>query len=314
MKPWLVTGAAGFLGSHVVEELLRRGYPVVAVDNLSGGRKDHLDPFRRDPRFRFEKRDVRNVTLLGELFERERPEAAIHLAALHFIPACEADPAAAESLNVGGTASLLGAARAAGVERVWFASTGDVYAPAEAAHREDSPLGEFSVYGRTKRRGEELVAAEARARPGASFVVGRLFNLYGPRETNPHVLPEILQQLRQRPNGPLRLGNTWPRRDLVPVADAARAAVESLERAPAGLTVVNVATGRASAVDEVIALVGELRGRRLIVEKDPGRVRPVERPVLQADVSRLRGLIGWAPHDDLRRGLEELLREEGLLP
>jgi UDP-glucose 4-epimerase len=158
--------------------------------------------------------------------------------------------------------------------------------------------------------GEQLVALEARHRPEARFVIGRLFNLYGPRETNPHILPEVVAQLRVNPHATLKLGSLWPKRDLVPVVDAARAVIDSLARAPTGVITVNIATGAAVSMQTVLELIGELRGQPLAVETDPAKVRPVERAHLQADVTRLRQLIGWVPHADLRRGLAELLAAE----
>ena len=158
--------------------------------------------------------------------------------------------------------------------------------------------------------GEQLVALEARVRPEARFFIGRLFNLYGPRETNAHILPEILVQLRADPDAALRLGSLWPKRDLVPVEDAARAVLATLDAAPVGVTTANIATGVAVSMREVLDLIGELRGKPLRIETDPAKVRPVERGHLQADVTELRGMIGWTPHTDLRRGLAELLAAE----
>jgi UDP-glucose 4-epimerase len=313
MRPWAVTGAAGFLGSHVVELLRERGVPVLAVDDFSWGRPEFLTPYEGDPDFTLARLDVRQTDALTVLLRRHSPAALVHLAALHFIPAAVADPPKAVSLNVVGTQSVLSACRASGIGVIWFASTGDVYAPSEKPHSEDDPIGPFNIYGLTKLIGEQLVGLEARQRPEATFVVGRLFNLYGPRETNPHILPEILGQLRRQPDATLRLGDLRPRRDLVPVHDAAQAVIESLGAAPVGVTTVNVATGEARSMAEVLELIGALRGRRSVIETDPAKLRPVERNHLQANVSRLRALIGWAPHTNLRRGLKELLLAEGLI-
>lgn len=311
-RPWLVTGAAGFLGSHVVEELLGRGRRVVALDSLQWGRLDFLKASLEQPACQFVAADLRDAKTTAELLKTFRPAAVIHLAALHYIPAAVADPALAVGINVLGTQSLLAACEGAGVDRFWFASTGDVYAPSEAPHREEETPEPFNIYGLTKWQGEQLVALASRNQPECRFVIGRLFNLYGPRETNPHFLPELIRQIRERPDEPLRLGNLWPRRDLVPILEAARATVAMVEAAPEGLTLANVATGQARSMQEVIALIGELLGRPLPVETDPAKVRPVERAHLQADVGRLRALIGWTPHAELRRGLADLLRGEGL--
>jgi len=310
-QPWVVTGAAGFLGSHVAEQLLARGTPVVAVDNLSSGRGAHLDAHWSNPNFMLAEQDIRDAAALCDLFARRRPAAVVHLAALHFIPACTADPALTVSLNVHGTQCVLSAARAAGVERIWFASTGDVYVPDDKAHHElKSSTGPFNIYGLSKLMGEQLVALESRIRPNARFVIGRLFNLYGPRETNPHILPEIFAQLRAHPDAPLRLGSLWPKRDFVPIADAARAVIATLDAAPSRITTVNIATGVAVSMQHVLDLIGELRNKPLNIETDLEKVRPVERGHLQADVTRLQEMIGWAPHADLRQGLAELLAME----
>lgn len=313
-RPWLVTGAAGFLGSHVVEQLVGRGIPVVALDNLLWGDLSHLRPHLDRPGFSLVTADIREPALMERLLATLKPRVVVHLAALHYIPAAVADPALAVGINVLGTQAMLSAAAKAGVERFWFASTGDVYPPSDAPHQEDQPPAPFNIYGLTKSQGEQLVSLAARNHPERGYIIGRLFNLYGARETNPHILPEILKQLRDQPKSPLRLGNLWPRRDLVPVTDAARAVIAMIEQAPVGLTLANVATGVAQSMQEVIDMIGELRGSPIAVETDPARVRPVERNHLQADVTRLRDLIGWTPRADLRHGLAELLDAEGLLP
>ena len=275
---WAVSGAAGYLGSYVVPELLARGDSVLAMDDLSTGRAEHLEPYHGKPGFTFAKVDLRDTAALSALLQAHRPRAIVHLAALHFIPACCADPARTVSVNVLGTQSLLSAARAANVERFWLASTGDVYAPQSSPHHEtQSPIGPFNIYGLTKLMCEQLVALEARDRKDARFVVGRLFNLIGPRETNPHILPEILGQLRANPSTTLRLGSLWPKRDLVPIDDAARAVIAMVDAAAVGVTIANVATGVAVSMQEVLEMIGEIRGKPLRIETDPAKVRPVER-------------------------------------
>ena len=312
---WAVTGAAGFLGANVVEQLLARGNRVLAVDDLTTGRAAHLCAHTLNPHFAQATLDIRDAAALAALFAERRPDVVVHLAALHFIPACVADPTRTVSVNVVGTQSVLSAARAAGVARFGFASTADVYAPAGGPlHEVSSPTGPFNIYGLTKLVGEQLVALDSRGRPNARFVVARLFNLVGPRETNPHFLPEIVRQLRERPGQPLRLGDLTPTRDLVPVADAARALIALLDAAPVGVTTANVGTGVAWSMRQVLDRIGDLLGAALVVETDPAKLRPAERQNLRADVSRLRAMVGFTPSADLRATLAELLRSEGLLP
>jgi UDP-glucose 4-epimerase len=311
-RPWLVTGAAGFLGSHVVELLAERGTPVVALDGLQWGRLEFLAPSLKHENCTLVVADIREAAQLKAIFARFRPANVVHLAALHYIPAAIADPALAVGINVLGTQAVLAASLAAGVERFWFASTGDVYPPSMSPHREEDAPSPFNIYGLTKWQGEQLLALASRDNPTLRFVVGRLFNLYGPRETNPHFLPELIKQIRDRPDAPLRLGNLWPRRDLVPVLEAAKAVIAMVEKAPEGLTTANVATGDAQSMQEVIDMIGKLLGKPLPVETDPAKVRPVERAHLQADVTRLRNLIGWTPKSDLAPGLASLLEGEGV--
>ncbi len=313
-RPWAITGAAGYLGSYVVEQLLARGTPVLAIDDLSTGRESHLAPHLENPRLTFVQQDICDPVALSDLFITHRPEAVIHLAALHFIPACVANSARTIHLNVYGTQCVLSAARAGDANRFWFASTGDVYAASETAHHEtESEIAPFNIYGLSKWIGEQLIALESRNRPAARFVVGRLFNLIGPRETNPHILPEIIGQLQASPEAVLRLGSLWPRRDLVPIAEAARAILAMLDAATPGLTTANVATGTARSMQDVLDLIGEIRCVPLRIETDPDKVRPTERPHLQANVTKLQELIGWSPKPDLRATLIELLTAEGLI-
>jgi UDP-glucose 4-epimerase len=310
--PWAVTGAAGYLGSYAVEQLLARGTPVLAIDDFSTGRESHLAAHAKNPLFTLAKQDIRDAAAMKSLFEKHKPQAAIHLAALHFIPACNNDPPRTVSLNVHGTQCVLSACKAANVERFYLASTGDVYAPDDKPHHEtNSAVGAFGIYGLSKLICEQLVGLESKQRPEARFVVGRLFNLYGPRETNPHFLPEVLGQIQKNPTATLRLGSLWPKRDMVPVADAAKAIINLLDVVPAGLTTVNVAAGHAVSMQEVLDGIGELMGQKLAIETDPAKVRPVERGHLQADVAKLKSLIGWTPHTDVRRQLKDLLAEIG---
>jgi UDP-glucose 4-epimerase len=161
--------------------------------------------------------------------------------------------------------------------------------------------------------GEQLVHLEAAQRPDCHFVIARLFNLYGPHETNPHILPEVIDQIRNsNGNVVLRLGNVTPKRDLVPIVDAARAVIDVMEKSTPGVTTVNVGTGVTVSVQEVVERIGTILGRPIRIETDPAKVRTVERAQLQADVRALRALIGWAPHGDLTRGLRELLVYEGV--
>ena len=310
-KRWVVTGAAGFLGSHLCDTLLEAGHDVLGVDALLWGQLANLSKARNQRSFEFVKTDIRDRTNLMATLQRFKPDHVIHLAALHFIPLAEREPDLALDINVRGTQNVIDAAQAAGAGHFFFASTGDVYPSSCQPHREDETPSPFNVYGVSKLHGELLCRLAAARSPATSFPLGRLFNLYGSRETNPHIIPEILKQLRENPHASLRLGSTWPRRDYTPVKDAAEAIFALSTQSAPGLEISNIGTGVARSVDELLAELRNLTDLTIPVILDPARVRPVERPHLQADVTRLRSRIGArVPCEDIKAGLLQLLSQE----
>lgn len=310
--PWIVTGAAGFLGSHVVEQLVARGEHVVALDNLAWGKMEYLKPYMSAEGFFFAEADIRDQAAIDALVAEHRPGAIIHLAALHFIPEAIKNPGLAVSVNVHGTQVLLSSAMKSKVRRFWLASTGDVYAPSEQPHKETETPSPFNIYGLSKYLAEQLAALAQRQSPSMCVVTGRLMNLFGARETNPHILPEICRQLRERPQGPLYLGNVSPYREMVPVEEAARCVIETMDQATSGHHVVNIATGVSRTISELISMISQILGRELLVVTDPDRVRSVERARLTADVSKLQKLLGWVPSSDLVPFLRRMLAYEGV--
>ena len=311
-EKWIVTGAAGFLGSHVAEQLLLNDQEVLTVDNMGWGTQENLSFLQKHSTFRFEKNDIRHRDEMIALFEDYQPHHIIHLAALHFIPDAIKNPSEAVSINVHGTQSILEAARVSSAKTFFFASTGDVYEPSEDPHREDSITKPFNIYGTTKFLGEQLIHLESQQSPEKKYINGRLFNMIGTRETNPHILPVIFEQLKETPFQ-LKLGNIFPLRDFVPISQAATSIIELCLKSTENLTTTNIATGSACSVENIIQLIGEILGKEINVEIDPARVRKAERNVLSSDVSRLKELIGWAPSSDLKQELTDLLKFEGLL-
>jgi len=293
----LVTGGCGFVGSRLVAQLVEAGEEVLALDDLSLGRPESL-PAGVEP----VAVDIRDTEVLAELVARHRPRTVFHLAAIHFVPSCNADPPAALSVNVVGTQSLFSALERAHLpEALVLASTGAVYEPSPQPHREDSSLAPDDVYGLSKLWAEQATRLLHR-RTGVPVGVGRLFNVVGPGETNRHLVPEIVVQARR--GSELRLGNLDTRRDYVYVDDVARGLHALAEAVPEeGLTTVNLGSGRAVDGHELIEQVGELLGRRLSVTSDPELMRPSDRPVLQSNPSTARELLGWEATTNLREAL-----------
>jgi UDP-glucose 4-epimerase len=296
----LVTGGAGFVGSHLCDRLVADGVRVSVLDNLSRGKREWVPEG-----VTIYQVDVRDGAGVAAVFADSRPDTIAHLAALHFIPAVDNAPDLAEAINVGGTRNVLDAARAHPPERLLFASTAAVYANLSEPLSEELAPAPIDLYGRTKLAGEHLVAAFA-ADTGTRCILARLFNVMGPRETNPHILPEIVEQVR---GGALELelGNLDPERDFVDARDVADALLALLRNAEPGAVPYNVGTGRAVSVADIVRTCGEILGREIPVRQVQGRMRAIERAVLVADVTRISAAVGWEAQRSFRNTLAELL-------
>jgi UDP-glucose 4-epimerase len=292
----LVTGGCGFIGASLCRQLSEAGEEVAALDDLSLGSETALEGGAR-----LMAADIRDPGL-GNLIAELRPELVFHLAALHFIPACEEDPSRAIAINVEGTQRVLDAApAAAGVEAVVIASSAAVYAPSSDPHREGSELGPTDVYGHTKLWAEQLAELFHR-RTGIPTATARLFNVYGPGETNPHLIPTILRQATS--GGELRLGNLSTRRSYLFVDDAAEA-LASLGAHALGCShvVANIGGARDYDAREVVESVAGVLGRELTIRTDESRLRSSDRPRLAADCSWAQENLGWRPETSLEAGL-----------
>ena len=311
-KKWLVTGAAGFLGSHVAEQLMEKQQMVVAVDDLSWGNEEFIAPYSENDDFEFFKTDIRQTDALKKILASHQPDFIVHLAALHFIPLAMKQPTWTIDINVKGTQALLEAAREVNYTAFWFASTGDVYKTTEEPLIEhETPKDPYNIYGMSKLMGEQLLKLESELHRGRAYIAGRLFNLIGPRETNPHIVPEIMKQLKENPKE-LQLGNITPVRDYVPVDQAAQAIIDMCLKSKPGFIKNNVATGVGQSVGDLIKTIEKVLGHDITVHKDPDRVRPVDRPKLVAKVDQLKENIGWAPSHKVEEILTSLLKAEGL--
>lgn len=301
----LVTGGCGFVGSRLVRKLVERGDDVAVVDDLGLGGPENLGDVRES--VEISQVDIRDEDAVVRAFRQLRPHHVIHLAAIHFIPACDRDPKRCIDVNVGGTQSVLEASAAVSVAALALASTAAVYAPADSAHHEGSALGPTDIYGLSKLFSEQLGELFSR-RTGIPIGIARLFNVFGPGETNPHLIPAVIVQSGEGTQ--LRLGNLSTKRDYVFVDDVAEglAALPGAAQQGGSMTC-NIGTGTESDGNEIVAAIRELTGRPLEIAVDPDRVRASDRPHLLSDSSRAAELLGWYPRTDLAAGLDAALRE-----
>ncbi len=290
----LVTGAAGFVGSHLAPRLAAAGHQVVGT---------YLQEPPADPSVDWRPLDLLERRAVEELIDQVRPEAVVHLAALSHVGRSWREPAPYYRVNVDATGALLDLV---GSCRVVFASSAEVYGAVPEGEQpitELRPPAPASPYAMTKAFAERLALA-------AGAVVVRSFNIIGPGQSSEFALPAFAGQLadiragRERPV--LRVGNLQARRDFTAVDDALDAYELLLEGGEGG-TVYNLGSGRAISIEEALHRLILVSGVQARIEVDPERLRPVDVPLLCADSSRLRAL-GWSPTVELDAALERLWR------
>lgn len=303
----LVTGGVGFIGSALCRALLGRGHEVTVLDDLSVG-----SPERLPAGGRLVRGDVCDAAAVERLLRALRPRRVFHLAALHYIPHCNARPVDTLAINVGGTRVLLEACRREPPASVFVASTAAVYPPAGGPFREETPVGPIDMYGHSKAMDEDLARLFQRE-TGVRTVVGRLFNVFGPNDPNPHLIPAILAQVLSGRHA-LELGNLDPVRDYVHLDDVVAGILAADGGAAAELAVYNIGSGRGHSVREVVAAMEEAVGHPLRVVQTADRLREIERPQLVADVTKLSQETGWRPRVDFARGMAALLAGEDVHP
>lgn len=297
----LLIGGAGFVGSHLADACLAADHEVVVYDNFSKGKREFLPD---DKRLTLIEADILDASVLQRVVAEYRPQTVFHLAAIHFIPECEANPSHAIRTNIEGTQNVLNACKGSDA-RLVFASTGAIYDPdITGPLSEEARIRTGDVYGITKNSAEELVRYHVKKGFG-SVVIARLFNVVGTRETNQHLIPVIMEQLA---NGGRRieLGNLYPRRDYVHVQDVAGALLHlSGIPLPAPVETYNVGSGIEHTVSELVEMCADLIGEPIEVVSVPERRRKYDRPNQLADIGRI-AQTGWTPARKVKQALEEI--------
>ena len=307
----LVTGAEGFIGSHVVETLLSSGHGVSSyvLYNSFGvaGWLDHASfSARHDVPVTFG--DIRDADSLQAAMAGH--DIVIHLAALIAIPYSYQAPRSYVETNVIGSMNVMEAARRAGVSRVVHTSTSEVYGTAQYIPIDEKhPLVGQSPYSASK-IGADQIAHSYWASFGVPVTTVRPFNTYGPRQSQRAFIPSVIVQLLSGAES-ISLGSLSPTRDLTFVADTA-AGFRAVAEGAGGLgEVFNMGSGFEISMGEVVEMLCEISGRKVAVTEDPARVRPENSEVgrLWSDSSKIETAFGWQPahagRDGLYRGLEK---------
>ena len=311
MKRALVTGAAGFIGSHLVEALVRDGWHVRAfLRYTSTGSRGWLEGLPTDVAgsVEFVHGDIRDGDSV--IMAARDCRRIYHLAALIGIPYSYESPGAYVQTNVVGTLNVLTASRALGdsLERMVHTSTSECYGTALAVPMaETHPLQAQSPYSASKIAADKLAESFHRSF-GLRVATLRPFNTFGPKQSLRAVIPTVIAQCLR--SDVVRLGNVTPTRDFVYVADTVRAFQAVGDTPAAEGHVLNAATGEERSIRDVLEGVCRVLGRRPRLEVEAERMRPAGSEVdrLLGDASRLRALTGWAPVTTFDQGLAETIR------
>jgi len=303
-----ITGGAGFIGRWLVARCLEEGLRVAVYDNLSTGKKENIVPFLKHIDF-FEA-DILDYQSLKTSMDKVKPSVIFHLAAYHFIPFCNEHPLETIRVNVEGTYSVLRAATECGVAKAVIASTGAIYPSEESPLSEDKAVAPSDIYGLSKVLAEEIARFFANTTQ-LRCIVARLFNTYGPYETNPHLIPHIIQSLHKAPR--VELGNIHTKRDYIYVEDVANLLLQCSRINDQRYVVINIGTGREYSAQEIVAEIADLMGIQIEIVISPERIRAVDKLHQIADITKLVQLTGSRPQHSLREGLKKYLIHEGLL-
>lgn len=309
----LVTGAGGFIGGHLVEMLVADGASVRALVRYNSrnerGTLDWISPevAAEVEAVAGELRDIESVTRAVE-----GREIVLHLGAQIAIPYSYVNPRDFFEVNVLGALNVAQACLAAGVQRIVHTSTSEVYGSAQQVPiTEAHPLEPQSPYAASKLAADKLMDAWHRSFE-LPVVVLRPFNTYGPRQSARAIIPTIISQALA--GDTLQLGSLHPRRDLTFVRDTAAGMLAAATAPGAVGQTIQLGTGEAVSVGDIVTLVGEIMGKELRPVLDEARVRPrnSEVELLLSEPARAADLLGWQPQVALREGLERTIEWVGL--
>lgn len=304
MAQYLVTGAAGFIGSNICEELLRRGEQVRALDNLATGRKSNIESFI--DRIEFIQGDINDTQMLAGAMGNV--DYVLHQAALPSVPRSVEDPLAAHEANATGTLKVLIAARDAGVKRVVFASSSSVYGESlTLPKREDMPTQPLSPYAVNKLAGEEYCKVFARVY-GLPAVALRYFNVFGPRQDPKSqyaaAIPGIASAML-RGQAPTIYGDGLQTRDFTYVSNVVSANLLACRRDEAVGLAINVACGERISLLDLVAQLNMLLGTHIEPNFAPERAGDVKHSL--ADITLAGSKLGYRTQVDFNEGLARTL-------
>src|ERR1700676_3931166 len=299
---YLVTGGAGFIGSHTVDELVRRGHSVVVLDDLSSGKEDNLAEIRN--KITFMKGSITDIEVVRKAMHEA--EYVLHLAARTSVPKSVKDPIETNKVNIDGTLNVLVAARDAKVKRIVFAASSSAYGETPTLPKTEKMVPQpISPYGVTKYVGELYAQTFGRCY-GLENVSLRYFNVFGPRQdpNSPYsgVLAKFCSAFLEETQ-PVIFGDGEQTRDFTYVDNAVQANLLACEAPGAAGKIFNVGTGQRISLNQTLDLLRQFSGKNLPARYDPARDGDIRDS--QADISQAREYLGYEAQIQFEEGLRK---------
>jgi len=302
-KRVLVCGGAGFVGSQLVRNLLNIGCQVTVYDNFLHGHRENLEEVR--DRIAIVPGDVLDEWRLSQAFREWKPDFVFNLVGDTYVPTAYDVPKRMLQVNAEGNLNVLMACHHFNVERAMYVSSTEVYGNARTETiSEDHPLDPWNTYAATKLCADRLCFTLHKEH-GIPVVIARIFNCYGPRETEPYVIPDIISQFAKRDF--VELGNLKARRDFTYVEDLCEALIAVMESALPNGDVVNVGSGVAYSVEDVARKIAHLMGKPADLRVDPRRLRRHDVDLFCCENTKLKKYTAWKPRFDIDSGLKQTI-------
>ena len=295
----LVTGGSGFIGSSLVRELLKNEANVIVYDNFISGSLSNLADVIDN--IKVVRGDIRRPKLV-DTFTQYDIDYVFHLAAEPYIPKSYDNPLDFIDVNIFGTLNVLMACKEIEVKRMLFFSSSEVYGTAKKIPmKEDHPTLPLSTYAVTKLAGDRLCYVFHHEH-NIPVLIARPFNCYGPRETQPYVIPEIITQLVKGPS--VKLGNINAKRDFTYVEDTVKGALALMESNIPNGEVVNIGSNKAYSIEELANKIGDIMNYEHVdIQVENARLRPLDVDLLQCDNAKISTLTNWKPQTSIDDGL-----------